>query len=115
MMLPLADAAQQDPLIPTTPELIIGLICFIIPGLILMTLFCLAGPLINIEGRGPLFELRHSTRLIRHRFFFDFFGSDFDPAFFDFCGRGGAGGGRGAGAFAALFEAVFAGDALEFF
>jgi F-type H+-transporting ATPase subunit b len=30
MMLPLADAAQQDPLIPTTPELIIGLICFIV-------------------------------------------------------------------------------------
>src|ERR1700744_5777366 len=26
----LADAAQQDPLIPTLPELIIGLICFIV-------------------------------------------------------------------------------------
>ena len=30
MMLPLADAAAQDPLIPTWPELIIGTICFAI-------------------------------------------------------------------------------------
>jgi len=30
MMLPLADAAQQDPLIPTLPELIIGIICFVV-------------------------------------------------------------------------------------
>ena len=29
-MLNLADAAQQDPLIPTLPELIIGLICFVV-------------------------------------------------------------------------------------
>ena len=30
MMLPLADAAPQDPLIPTWPELIIGTICFVV-------------------------------------------------------------------------------------
>jgi F-type H+-transporting ATPase subunit b len=30
MTLPLADAATQDPLIPTLPELIIGLICFVV-------------------------------------------------------------------------------------
>jgi F-type H+-transporting ATPase subunit b len=30
MTLPLADAAAQDPLIPTWPELIIGLICFVV-------------------------------------------------------------------------------------
>jgi F-type H+-transporting ATPase subunit b len=30
MTLPLADAAQQDPLIPTLPELIIGIICFVV-------------------------------------------------------------------------------------
>jgi F-type H+-transporting ATPase subunit b len=30
MMLPLADAATQDPLIPTWPELIIGTICFVV-------------------------------------------------------------------------------------
>ena len=30
MMLPLADAAAQDPLIPTWPELIIGTICFVV-------------------------------------------------------------------------------------
>jgi F-type H+-transporting ATPase subunit b len=29
-MLNLADAAQQDPLVPTLPELIIGLICFVV-------------------------------------------------------------------------------------
>jgi F-type H+-transporting ATPase subunit b len=29
-MLPLADAAAQDPLIPTWPELIIGIICFVV-------------------------------------------------------------------------------------
>ena len=30
MTLPLADAATQDPLIPTWPELIIGIICFVV-------------------------------------------------------------------------------------
>jgi F-type H+-transporting ATPase subunit b len=30
MTLPLADAAAQDPLIPTWPELIIGIICFVV-------------------------------------------------------------------------------------
>jgi F-type H+-transporting ATPase subunit b len=30
MLVPLADAATQDPLIPTWPELIIGIICFVV-------------------------------------------------------------------------------------
>jgi F-type H+-transporting ATPase subunit b len=34
-MLPLADAAAQDPLIPTWPELIIGTICFVVVFVVL--------------------------------------------------------------------------------
>jgi hypothetical protein len=37
----------------------------VVPGLIVFTLFCLVGPLINIEGIGVAAAFRHSAALVR--------------------------------------------------
>jgi hypothetical protein len=43
----------------------IGAALFIVPGLIVFTLFCLVGPLVNIEGVGVAAAFRHSAALVR--------------------------------------------------
>jgi hypothetical protein len=45
----------------------IGLAVFVVPGLIVFTLFCLVGPLITIERLPVLAAFRRSAQLIRHR------------------------------------------------
>jgi hypothetical protein len=47
---------------------IAGLFAFIVPGLVIFTLLCLAGPIINIEGTTALRALRRSAQLVRGRF-----------------------------------------------
>jgi hypothetical protein len=42
-----------------------GLLLFVLPGVILFTLFALVGPLITIEGQTPLGAFRRSVTLIR--------------------------------------------------
>ena len=39
--------------------------CFVVPGLIVFTLFCLVGPLVNIEGIGVRAAFRRSASLVR--------------------------------------------------
>jgi hypothetical protein len=46
-----------------------GSLLFLIPGLVLFTLFCLVGPLVNIEGRTVRQALARSYRLVRPVFF----------------------------------------------
>ena len=43
----------------------IGAALLVVPGLIVFTLFCLVGPLINIEGVGVIAAFRHSAVLVR--------------------------------------------------
>jgi hypothetical protein len=45
---------------------------FVIPGLIVFTLFAITGPVINIEHRGPIDAMRRSAQLVRHHFWFVF-------------------------------------------
>ncbi len=47
---------------------VVGLILLIIPGLILMTWFWLAGAVVEIEDRPPIDALRRSRRLIKGQF-----------------------------------------------
>jgi hypothetical protein len=43
----------------------IGTALLVVPGLVIFTLFCLVGPLINIEGIGVAAAFRRSARLVR--------------------------------------------------
>ena len=43
----------------------IGTALFVVPGLIVFTLFCLVGPLVNIEGIGVTAAFRRSASLVR--------------------------------------------------
>jgi hypothetical protein len=43
----------------------IGTALFVVPGLIVFTLFCLVGPLVNIEGIGVAAAFRRSASLVR--------------------------------------------------
>jgi hypothetical protein len=43
----------------------IGTALFVVPGLIVFTLFCLVGPLVNIEGIGVNAAFRRSASLVR--------------------------------------------------
>ncbi|MGZ4381456.1 MAG: hypothetical protein ACXVZ3_08550 [Gaiellaceae bacterium] len=43
----------------------IGAALFVVPGLIFFTLFCLVGPLVNIEGIGVVAAFRRSASLVR--------------------------------------------------
>lgn len=43
----------------------VGAALFVVPGLIVFTLFCLVGPLINIEQIGVAAAFRHSAALVR--------------------------------------------------
>jgi hypothetical protein len=52
---------------------VIGAFFFVIPGVILFTLFALAGPIVNIEHRGPVSAMRRSAQLVRQHFWFVLF------------------------------------------
>jgi len=47
---------------------VIGLIAFVIPGLVAATLFAVVGPVIDIESRPVVAALRRSAHLVRPRF-----------------------------------------------
>jgi hypothetical protein len=66
--LPYARLLAADLLI--TVAAIVGAAFFVIPGIILFTLFSLAGPIVNIEQRGPIDAMRRSAQLVRPHFWF---------------------------------------------
>lgn len=45
-----------------------GLVALVVPGVVLFTLLCLSGPIINIERESALRAMRRSARLVRGRF-----------------------------------------------
>ncbi len=47
---------------------LVGLILLVVPGLLVFTLFCIVGPVINIEGYGVFRGFREAARLVRPRF-----------------------------------------------
>jgi hypothetical protein len=47
---------------------IIGILALVIPGLVILTLLAVTGPVIEIEDRKVLAALRRSARLARHHF-----------------------------------------------
>ncbi len=49
-----------------------GLFALIVPGVLIFTLLCLSGPIINIEGESALRSMRRSARLVRGRFWLTF-------------------------------------------
>ncbi len=49
---------------------VLGATLFVIPGLILFTLFAITGPVINIEHLGAIKGMRRSAGLVRHHFWF---------------------------------------------
>jgi hypothetical protein len=66
--LPYARLLVADVLI--TLAAVVGAAFFVIPGVILFTLFSLAGPIVNIEHRGPVDAMRRSAQLVRPHFWF---------------------------------------------
>ncbi len=52
-----------------TALILAGLVLLLVPGFILMVLFCLVGPLIVIEDQRAVASLRRSARLVRPHFF----------------------------------------------
>src|SRR5438552_3168370 len=46
----------------------VGLVLLIVPGIIFFTWFALAGPIVELEGRGVRSALRRSRALVRGRF-----------------------------------------------
>jgi hypothetical protein len=48
----------------------VGAAFFVIPGLIVFTLFAVTGPVINIEQRGAFSAMKRSARLVRPHFWF---------------------------------------------
>jgi hypothetical protein len=50
----------------------IGIVLLVVPGLILFTLFAIAGPVINIEHVGALKGMRRSAQLVRPHFWLVF-------------------------------------------
>lgn len=48
----------------------IGLVLLVIPGVVVYTLFAITGPVINIEGWGPISGMRRSAQLVRRHFWF---------------------------------------------
>ncbi len=55
----------------TAAELV-GTVAFIVPGLIITTFLGISGPVITIEGLGPVAGLRRSAQLVRHHFWLVF-------------------------------------------
>jgi hypothetical protein len=53
---------------------VLGYLVLVVPGLILMTLLAIVGPLVNIERHTVREAMRHSVRLVRPRFWLAFFG-----------------------------------------
>lgn len=52
--------------------LFVGLALFVVPGFVLFTLFCLVGPIINIENESVIGAFRRSARLVRPHFWLTF-------------------------------------------
>jgi hypothetical protein len=52
---------------------VIGFILFIVPGIIAMTVLCIVGPVVMVEGRRPLSAVRRSALLVRPYFWLTFF------------------------------------------
>jgi hypothetical protein len=52
---------------------LVGLALFVVPGVVLFTLWCLVGPMITIEDRGVWSAFRRSWQLVRPCFWFTFF------------------------------------------
>jgi hypothetical protein len=46
----------------------LGIFALVVPGVVIFTLFCLAAPIINIEGESALRAMRRSAQLVRGRF-----------------------------------------------
>ena len=46
----------------------LGLFALVVPGVVIFTLFCLAAPIINIEGKSAVRAMRRSAQLVRGRF-----------------------------------------------
>ena len=51
-----------------TVVVVMGLFVLFVPGLVLFTLLCLAGPIVNIEQTSAVRALRRSAQLVRRRF-----------------------------------------------
>jgi hypothetical protein len=51
---------------------IVGFVLLVIPGLIAITLLCVVGPVVMIEGRRPVASLRRSAQLVRPFFWLTF-------------------------------------------
>jgi hypothetical protein len=49
-----------------------GTVAFIVPGLVITTYLGISGPVINIEGLGPIAGLRRSAQLVRRHFWLVF-------------------------------------------
>jgi hypothetical protein len=46
----------------------VGLLAFVVPGVIAFTLLCLSAPIVNIEQRSAVSALRRSAQLVRRQF-----------------------------------------------
>ncbi len=55
-----------------TVLVVTGLLVLIAPGVVLFTLLCLAGPIVNIEKTSAVRALRRSAQLVRRRFWLTF-------------------------------------------
>lgn len=51
---------------------IVGLLLFVVPGILVFVWFGLSGPVVEIEGRGVIAALRRSAGLVRHNFWLVF-------------------------------------------
>ena len=51
-----------------TVLVVLGSLALIVPGVVLFTLLCLSGPIVNIEGRSAASALWRSAQLVRRRF-----------------------------------------------
>jgi hypothetical protein len=50
----------------------VGLIAFVVPGIVFMSWFALVAPAVEVEGRGPVDAFRRSRELVRRRFWLVF-------------------------------------------
>lgn len=69
--LPYGSLIVADILITAASAL--GMVLFVIPGLVLFTLFAITGPVINIERLGAIKGMRRSAHLVRPHFWLVFF------------------------------------------
>jgi hypothetical protein len=69
--LPYARILGADLLV--TAAIVAGFVALVVPGLILMNLFALVGPLLTTEDLGVRAAMRRSARLVRRHFWLTFF------------------------------------------